>query len=374
MARKGIYKRGDIWWIRYADSTGKIIRKSSGSEKFSVAETMLLNEKKAAKDGKMPHTAQIENHSFSELAEKYKAWVQGRQACAELKGYVIDKLVERYGSILLRQFNTALVEQLQTDLMNKGLKEKDPKPSSPAWVNRVLNILKHMFSKAVEWEMVEADILKRVRRVKQLRENKRLRFISIEEAQGLISVCDEHLRPIVVTALNTGMRKGEILGLRWKQVDLQHGFILLDKTKNGERREIPVNDTLKAVLQSLRRRIDVPHVFYDPKTLKPYQGVKRSFVTAMERAKITDFHFHDLRHTFASQLVMAGVDLAAVKELLGHKDIKMTLRYAHLAPAHKRRAVEVMGNLLSNPTEQNTSYINCTKTDTQTKKESAYVG
>jgi integrase len=354
MARKGIYKRGDFWWIRYADLTGKIIRKSTLSKKLCDAETMLLKEKKAARECKMPDTVKIENHAFSELAEKYKAWVQGRQACAELKGYVIDRLVKRYCSIPLRRFNTALVEQLQTDLMSRGLKEKKPKPTSPGYINRVLNILRHMFTKAVEWEMVEAEVLKRVRRVKQLRENKRLRFLSIEEAQGLISVCDEHLKPIVTTALNTGMRKAEILMLRWDQVDLQHGFILLDKTKNGERREIPINDTLKTVFHSLRRRIDVPHVFYDQKTLRPYQNVKRSFVTALGRAKITDFHFHDLRHTFASQLVMAGVDLAAVKELLGHKDIKMTLRYAHLAPAHKRKAVEVMGNLLSNPTEQHT--------------------
>ncbi len=383
MARKGIYKRGDTWWIRYADPTGRIIRKSSGSSKFIVAETMLLNEKKAAREGKLPCVAQIDNHDFSELAEKYKAWVKGRQACAELKGYVIDRLIDHYGPILLRQFNTALVEQLQTDLMNKGLrkkelkqdkKEKEPQPSSPAWVNRVLNILKHMFTKAVEWEMVEADVLKRVRQVKQLREGKRLRFLSIEEAQGLISVCDDYLKPIVATALNTGMRKSEILKLRWDQVDLQHGFILLDKTKNGERREIPINSTLKTVFHSLRRRIDVPHVFYDQKTLKPYQGVKRCFAFALRQANISDFHFHDLRHTFASQLVMAGVDLAAVKELLGHKDIKMTLRYAHLAPAHKRKAVEVMGNLLSKPTEQHTPDINCTITAQETQKEPAYVG
>lgn len=178
---------------------------------------------------------------------------------------------------------------------------------------------------------------------------KRLRFLSLEEAQGLISVCDDHLRPIVITALNTGMRKGEILKLRWDQIDLQHRFILLDKTKNGERREIPINNTVQSVFHELSRRIDVPYVFHDQKKLTPYQNVKRSFTTALQRAKITDFHFHDLRHTFASQLVMAGIDLVAIKELLGHKDIKMTLRYAHLAPAHKRKAVNVLDSLLNLP-------------------------
>jgi|GEM_PF-3282399 len=95
---------------------------------------------------------------------------------------------------------------------------------------------------------------------------------------------------------------------------------------------------------------------------------------ALERAKITDFHFHDLRLTVASQLVMTGVDLAAAEELRGYQDIKMTLRYAHGAPAHKRRAVEVMDDLHSNPAEQHTPYVNCTKTDTPIKKELTDVG
>jgi len=119
--------------------------------------------------------------------------------------------------------------------------------------------------------------------------------------------------------------------------------------------------------------LDLP-VFYDAKTLKPYQEVKRSFVTALTRAGIVDFHFHDLRHTFASQLIMAGVDLVAVKELLGHKDIKITLRYAHLAPAHKRQAVKVLDSLLNPPPFCTPATdANCTKTAQKTEKESAYV-
>ncbi len=225
--------------------------------------------------------------------------------------------------------------------------------------------------------------MKRVRKVKLFREDKRLRFLSVEESQSLVSVCDERLMPVVVTALNSGMRRAEILNLKWDNVDLVHGFILLDKTKNGERREIPINGTLRETLNRLPRRFVeieredgqkekelVPHVFHDPKTLKPYIDLKRSFASALKTAKIRDFYFHDLRHTFASQLVMAGVDLVAVKELLGHKDIKMTLRYAHLAPAHKRKAVNVLDSLL-NPSQNCTPDANCTITAQSTKKESA---
>lgn len=170
-----------------------------------------------------------------------------------------------------------------------------------------------------------------------------------------ISPCDKHLKPIVITALNTGMRRGEILSLTWDRVDLKHGFILLDITKNGERREIPINGTLLATFKGLTRRLDIPHVFYDSKTGKPYQDVKKSFHSACKTAKIKDFHFHDLRHSFASQLVMAGIDLTTVKELLGHKTLTMTLRYAHLAPGHKVKAVDVLDKIMSGK-------VNCTKT------------
>jgi integrase len=227
-----------------------------------------------------------------------------------------------------------LVEQYQIERIEKGNK--------PATVNRHLATLKHMFSKAVEWDMVESETLKRIKRVKLLEENnKHLRYLSKEECQELINACGPSLRPIVVTAPNTGMRKGEILNLRWDQVDLKHGFILLDRTKNGERREIPINDTLGRTFKGLMRRLDVPHVFY-AKTALPLKDVKKSFQKALRRSKIHDFKFHDLRHTFASHLVMSGVDLTTVKELLGHKTLTMTLRYAHLAPSHKVKALNVL--------------------------------
>ena len=301
---------------------------------------MLLQRKQAIKEGKQPEIKKIANHSFKELAGIYLSWVNGRQKSAKIKGYIINQLLTTYGNLPLRRFTTAIVEQIQTDLINRGLKNSS--------CNKVLNILKHMFSKAVEWDMVESEVLKRIRKVKLLRDDsKRLRYLSKEECQALISACDPHVRPIVITALNTGMRKGEILSLKWDNVDLRHGFILLDTTKNGERREIPINDTLRHTLQGITRRIDVSYVFYEPVTAKPYQDVKRSFHSACRRTGIKDFHFHDLRHTFASHLVMAGVDITTVKELLGHKTLAMTLRYSHLAPAHKVKAMDILDNTLN---------------------------
>jgi integrase len=109
--------------------------------------------------------------------------------------------------------------------------------------------------------------------------------------------------------------------------------VLLEHTKNGERREIPINGTVRAALQGVPQRLHVPYVFHDEETGKRYGDIKKGFSGACRRAGIKDFHFHDLRHTFASHLVMAGQDLTTVKELLGHKTLAMTLTHLpHFSP------------------------------------------
>ena len=352
MAR-GIYKRKDScnYWIRYAGPDGRIIKESSGSEKYTDAQTLYFERKRTVKNGQLLEIKKIANYTFSELAEKYLSWVNGRQNSAKIKGYIIGRLIKDFGNLPLRRFNTAIVAQLQTDEMNRGLKNSS--------CNKVLSILKHMFTKATEFDMVESETLKRVRKVKLLRDDgKRLRYLSIEECQALINNCDPHLKPIVITALNTGMRRGEILGLKWDEhIDLKHGFILLNNTKNGERREIPINNTLRSVLQGLTRRLDIPYVFYAPVTGKQYLEVKRSYKTALRRSGIRNFRFHDLRHCFASHLVMAGVDITTVSRLLGHKRLNMTLRYAHLAPSHMTKAVDILDRALNQKSDELTQLV-----------------
>lgn len=332
---KGIYKRGNVYWIRYAGLDGKTVYESSKSTKLKDAENLLIKRKHMIKEGKQPQVKKIPNIIFRELAVEYIKWAE-RQRAYKQKAILINQLVGIFGNYPLRHFSTKMLEQYQTERMQKGNK--------PATINRHLATIKHMFTKAVDWEYVEEEALKRVRKVKQLEENnRRLRYLSREECQALIVSCDEHLRPLVIMAINTGMRESEIFNLRWDtHVDLKHGFILLDRTKNGERREIPINETVRVTLQNVIRRLDIPYVFYNPETRKPYRRVQNSFKTALRKAGIKDFRFHDLRHTFASHLVMAGVDLTTVSRLLGHKDLTMTLRYAHLSPSHNVKAVDLL--------------------------------
>jgi len=298
---------------------------------------LLRRRKKDVDEGKEPLPVnKISNHSFKELAGNYTEYVR-KQKSFNTKRYFIQNLVSTFGSVPIRRLTTMAVEQYQTKFLTDG------KAASTS--NRHLATLKHMLAKAVEWQMVEEETLKRIRQIKLLPENnERLRYLSNEECFALISNCANHLKSIVITALNTGMRKEEILSLQWdKNIDLKHGFILLDKTKSGKRREIPINQTLRNTLQKLVRHLHSPYVFVNNEG-KRFKEVVKSFKSALRRSGIKDFKFHDLRHTFASQLVMAGADLPTVKELLGHSTLTMTMRYAHVAPSHKRKAVELLNN------------------------------
>ncbi|MCX7794119.1 MAG: site-specific integrase, partial [Thermodesulfovibrionales bacterium] len=237
----------------------------------------------------------------------------------------------------LDEIKTKEVELIQAHLMDKGY--------SVATCNRYISIVKASFTKAEEWGLINEQQLRAIRKVKLLKgEISRLRFLSEEEIQRLLSHCDKHLYPIVFTAINTGMRKGEILNLKWDNIDFRTGFIYLDRTKNGYRREIPMNESLKALLRKLhsQRRLDTNYVFVNPQTGRRYTEFKRSFAAALKKAGIRDFRFHDLRHTFASQLIMRGADLKTVQELLGHRTLTMTLRYSHLSQAHKKEAVRLL--------------------------------
>lgn len=339
---QGVTKRkgSRFYQIAFQDLSGRTIRKSSGTTNYKEAVAILSKHRQEVLEGKVPEIKKIKNYTFKELSEEYLVWIT-RQKDVVNKTRKVKQLIDRFGDLHLRRFNTKIVEQFQTERMERN---------KPGTVNRLLATLKHMFTKAEEWEMVEEDVLKKVRKVKLLREGPgRLEYLSEEKSEALIQSCDSHLQPVVQVALNTGMRKQEILKLQWEEnIDLKNGFILLKDTKNGERREIPINDTVRAVLNKQMRRLDVPWVFYNPKTGKKWGDMKRSFYSACRKAGIKDFRFHDLRHTFASHLVMAGVDITTVKELMGHKTLSMTLRYAHLAPSHKVAAVDLLNERLKN--------------------------
>jgi integrase len=214
----------------------------------------------------------------------------------------------------------------------------------PATVNRELALLKHMFTKAIDWAYVKENPAKGV---KLLREPPgRVRYLTPDESSRLLDACALHLQPIVLMGVHTGMRVQEILTLTWPQVDARKRIVTLGKTKNHERRIIPLNDLALEVLRTLPRHVESLYVFCDQQGQR-YQRIVKGFRQACKRAGISDFRFHDLRHTFASHLVMRGVPLRTVQELLGHKTGQMTLRYTHLSTPHLQEAVTILETALT---------------------------
>lgn len=182
--------------------------------------------------------------------------------------------------------------------------------------------------------------------VKHLREeNYKIRYLTKDEEKRLFSVLDSeytHLKPIIITALQTGMRKAEIFNLKWSQIDFKKGFIEVLKSKSGKARKIPISKKLDAVLKTQLVYQTNEYVFINPATNKPYVDIKRAFSNILKKAEIENFRFHDFRHTVATRLVESGNDLVVVKDILGHSDIATTMRYSHPVPENKKIAIECL--------------------------------
>jgi len=219
-------------------------------------------------------------------------------------------------------------------------KPDEPKRISPATVNRYLAALSHALSVAVkEWGWLDDSPMRKVR--KKTEPKGRVRFLSDDERKRLLDACKTGpawLLPVVTVALSTGMRQGEVLGLRWPAVDLERKRLVLHETKNGERRAVPLTGPALTTLRawSKVRRLDTDLVFPETK------GFHHRWWEALERAKLTDFRFHDLRHTAASYLAMHGATPSEIAEVLGHKTLQMVKRYAHLSDSHVASVMERM--------------------------------
>jgi integrase len=214
---------------------------------------------------------------------------------------------------------------------------------SPGTVNRELAFLKTMFNKAVEWGRLDASPLKNVKKFKE--PSSKDRILAPDEMKALIEAANGHLKPILIIALNTGMRRGEILGLKWENADLSKRHIHIEDSKSGKSRDIPMNRLVIEALGAIPQSSE--YVFFNAKTGAPIQDVKTAFKSARENMNIKDLRFHDLRHTAAWRMVEAGVDLVTVSKILGHSSIQMTMRYCHPTPENMRMAVEKLGEIFT---------------------------
>jgi integrase len=241
-------------------------------------------------------------------------------------------------NIILKEFGDRVADDIKPSDIDAWLSARK---CAPATKNRYKNVFGRTFKNALADGKVTSNP---ARLVEQRPENNaRIRFLSEDEEKALRATitkrCPLHMEEFDI-ALNSGMRKGEQYSLEWPEVVFKRKRIQLDETKNGSSREIPMNKTCLKAFESVYARRPHDGRVCQSKFGQDLNDSRTWFELAVEEAKIPNFTWHCLRHTFISRLVMRGVDLRTVQELAGHKTIAMTVRYAHLAPEHNQSAIE----------------------------------
>ena len=324
-----VFRRDGIWWIDFKDAQGVRRRKKIGPNRRVAQE--VLNDA-LGKVARRQYLGMIDDSaiSFGDFAQVWWDRVAStlRPRTQERWLGILDRHLKPAFPGALSAITRAQAESYISKRIEQGV--------AASTINREITVLKLMLSRAVRWEYLSAN---QVAGLKPLREpSGRTRFLSLEEIERLLTACEAsaspYLRAFAVLALNTGMRRNEILGLMRKSIDWANRMVTLADTKNGEARHVYLNDAALDALRSLPPRLDTPHLF----PIGPNQTTML-FRRAVKRAAIEDFRLHDLRHTFASYQAMSGVAARGLQSLLGHKDPRMTMRYSHLSETYLRAAV-----------------------------------
>ena len=334
-----IYKRKNIW---YSDCycQGYRVRKMVGPSK-RMAEQALAVQTAEILQGRYRLNEKKKPIGFRELTDQYMEHAKTTKLSWQRDCDFMKRFNAFFKDRPLDHITTELVEKYKTHRRNEVLgrgkyADRDPRDVPMATINRELSCLRRIFNLAIAWGKMEKNPVKGVRffREEMLPE----RVLTDEEIRVLLLCCNTVTADVVQFALNTGMRRGEILGLRWDQGDLLTGYITVTRTKSGKQRKSPINDTVRDLLERQPRQ----GMFVFHRNGKPAKSVRTDFEKSVRRAAIGHCRFHDLRHTFATRLVLRGVSLPVVKELLGHSTITTTMRYAHPTPESKKIAVALL--------------------------------
>ena len=345
---RGVYEhpRGSgCWWIHYYDGAGRRRREKVG--RYQRAVNLYLRRQIEKREGHLPPAGRRQGPAFADLADLAMAAKKPRLAA---RSYSTDqsrlrRLKELFAGLKAAQVTPGVIEEKFQALHAEEF--------STSTINRYRALLSSVFSFAVQTGQMTANPVRRVKGYPE--SDARIRFLSADEEEALRQAIVERFaqgEAEVDLALHTGMRRGEQFDLRWDQVDLERGLLTVfgKRKPSGERRRfVPINRAARAALEKLYAQ-SAGSEYVCPGRRRPVQtDWRRWFEECAKSAGILNFTWHDLRHTFASRLVMAGVDLASVQKLLGHRSITTTMRYAHLSPGHLLAAVEKL-NSTATPT------------------------
>jgi len=312
-----VFQRDGSWYIGYPLGNGKYRREKVGTSHALAKDLYAKRLAEVAERRFFP--GRVTNaKKFQELADRY--WeLHGRHLRSRSWKAILADACGRFGQMKVGDIGSADVQRYYNEILAR---------SSAGTANRYLTLVKSVFNKGKSWGEFHGD--NPCDPIKKQREpNHRLRYLSLQEIERLMLAAHPRLRPVVAAAIMTGMRKGELLGLTWANVDLERGTIFILQSKSGRPREIPIAAALKAILIELGPDADGA-VFALPEIM-----LRRYFSRALREAQIEAFRWHDLRHTFASHFLMRTGDLPTLQRLLGHSTPLLTMRYAHLSREHQ---------------------------------------
>jgi integrase len=332
-----MFKRSGIWWtcIRH---NGKKIQKSLETSDKKLAQDIEAKIRTEIVEGSYFEKLVGRNKTFGDMMDKFMAEHAPTVSENTQRSYTtsLKFLLPHFGDSNLISISPKMISRYKVLRKGDGVK--------PATVNRELAMLSKAFSLAAkEWEWLKDNPVSRVSKEKE--NNARDRWLSKDEEKRLLDNSPEWIKQIIIFSLNTGLRLGELTGLEWSRVDISNKTILIDNSKNGEQRTIPLN---KYALDVVTQRSRVRSLKCDYVFINRYGGkinsnsLRDAFRKILRKVEIDDFRLHDLRHSFATRLTQSDVDLYKISKLLGHKDIKMTQRYAHHCPDSLREGVEVL--------------------------------
>lgn len=333
----GLYKRNKIWWMAITYQ-GKQVRRSTEVSDKKLAEKIYFKVKTQIAEGKWFEKMPGEDRTFQEAIERYLS-----EHSARNKAPLTHLRDKSLSSHLLQSFGGLTLAEIRPHLISEYKGKRTAEGAAPKTINNELILMSHLFNLAMkEWEWVRENPVSKTskERVNNLIE----RWLTSEEEEKLLAGSPKWLQEIILFAVNTGFRQGEILNLQWPLVDIFRKTVTILEQKNKSKDTLPLNqkalDVLKARIKA-RQPGKNDYVFFNRNGNRmDARNLQRAFHSAVEKAEIPKLRFHDLRHTFATRLVQAGVDLYTVQKLGRWKTISMVMRYAHHYPESLRPGVE----------------------------------